>query len=59
VFTNHPHHYATEDQADPRRHLFSVISIQPRVAIEQAASWQLHHAADLYGNIPNAFPSQQ
>ena len=53
VFTNHPHHYAQANELDPRRHLLSVMgSSSPSPAVVA-----IHRAADLYGNIPNFFPS--
>lgn len=53
VFTNHPHHYAQANELDPRRHLLSVMgSTSPSTAVVA-----IHRAADLYGNIPNFFPS--
>ena len=59
VFTNHPHHYATENEADPRRHQLSVFSTRPQVAIGQDVLLELHNAANLYGNIPNNFPADR
>jgi hypothetical protein len=59
VFTNHPHHYGAEDEADPRRHLLTVLSGTPKVpAAFPSALMELHKAANLYGNIPNTFPDQ-
>lgn len=58
VFTNHPHHYGNPDEADPRRHLVSVMpqGAHPGVAHKLAIA-AIHRAASLYGNIPNEFPS--
>ncbi len=60
VFTNHPHHYAREDEADPKRHFLTILSQQPAIQIENAdVLWDVHRAATLYGNIPKDFPQQQ
>lgn len=55
VFSNHPHHYAPDD-LDPQKHLFSVLSEQPNANLD--ALWSIHKAADLYGNIPTKFSSE-
>jgi len=53
VFTNHPHHYAKEDEADPKKHLLSVISQKPfKPLTNLQAIVDLHEAATKYGNIP-------
>lgn len=58
VFTNHPHHYAAEDEADPKKHTVSVLSTVPTLEPNHPeALSELHEAAALYGNIPNAFPT--
>ncbi|HZC22659.1 MAG TPA: hypothetical protein VE866_04910 [Candidatus Binatia bacterium] len=54
VFSNHPHHYAP-DGLDPQKHLFSVLSEQPNANLD--ALWSIHKAAELYGNIPTKFSS--
>lgn len=58
VFTNHPHYYAKEDEADPKKDLLSVIS---QIPIKPATNFQaiidLHEAANKYGNIPKELPS--
>lgn len=56
VFTNHPHHYGSDDEIDPRKHLLSMFSQRPKVPATGNALWEIHYAAQLYGNIPNAFP---
>lgn len=57
TFSNHPHHYASPHEADPKRHLLSVMPISPsKPVIHQQALLQLHKAAWLYGNVPNEFP---
>lgn len=60
VFTNHPHHYTTEEEVDPRKHLLTVRFNAPlnRVVHAEALA-ALHEAAALYGNIPNEFPAPQ
>lgn len=58
VFTNHPHHYGSPDEEDPRRHLLSVMPQVPRVGVAHPdALTVIHQAANLYGNIPNEFPT--
>lgn len=57
VLTNHPHHYANEDEADPRKHLISIVSQVPKAPANMDSIMALHWAAKLYGNIPNEFPS--
>jgi hypothetical protein len=60
VFTNHPHHFGTDDEIDPRKHLVSLFSEVPRTPTQfPAALWEIHNAASLYGNIPNDFPHTQ
>jgi hypothetical protein len=57
LFSNHPHHYGADDEIDPRKHLLSIFSQIPRTPVPFAAAlWKIHNAANLYGNIPNAFP---
>lgn len=57
VFTNHPHHYASPDEIDPRRHQISVMpQSSPAGVMHSEAVIALHDAANLYGNIPNEFP---
>ena len=60
VFTNHPHHYATPDEIDPRKHLLSIIPAKmPAGIVHPPPIIALHQAANLYGNIPNEFPATQ
>ena len=54
VFTNHPHHYGEATELDPRKHLLSIMRPAPP---PPPAIIAIHTAADLYGNIPNFFPS--
>jgi len=58
VLSNHPHHYAKEEEADPRKHLLSIMS---RIPIKQVTKIEaivdIHEAANKYGNIPNELPS--
>jgi hypothetical protein len=56
VLSNHPHHYAITE-LDPRPHVLSVVSQQPKAAIE--ALQKLHVAATLYGNIPMGFSQEE
>lgn len=60
VFTNHPHHYAKEDEPDPKRHLLSVI---PQILLKAVdnpdAILELHVAAKKYGNIPIELPKSK
>jgi hypothetical protein len=58
VFTNHPHHFAAANELDPRKHLLSVQSLQPPAGVvHRDAVLKLHQSAELYGNIPNEFPT--
>jgi hypothetical protein len=56
VFSNHPHHYAPND-IDVQKHLVSVVSQQARANLNALQS--LHRAANLYGNVPNGFSSEE
>lgn len=57
IYTNHPEHYVAGDGPAPGKHLLSMISQVPRVPIEHLqALFDLHQAANLYGNIPNELP---
>ncbi|MCU1247689.1 MAG: hypothetical protein JWQ49_718 [Edaphobacter sp.] len=56
VFSNHPHHYAIRDP-DPEQHLLSVVSQQPHA--HPPALRSLHVAAELYGNIPMGFSTEE
>jgi hypothetical protein len=56
VFSNHPHHYAVRD-LDPQHHLLSVRSQQPTA--HPVALNSLHMAANLYGNIPMGFSTEE
>jgi hypothetical protein len=57
VFTNHPHHYADEAEADPRRHLLGALAKHPapREGLLPGLL-AICNAANLYGNIPKDFP---
>jgi hypothetical protein len=60
VFTNHPHHYGNPDEIDPRRNLLSIIPLRvPAGVAHPVALAGLHEAANVYGNIPNEFPTTQ
>lgn len=57
VFTNHPHHYAKEEDVNPRGHLLFVQSSIPVTPVAHStALTSVYEAANLYGNIPNEFP---
>lgn len=56
VFSNHPHHYAIHDP-DPEQHLLSVVPQQP--CAHPLALRSLHVAAELYGNIPMGFSTEE
>jgi len=57
VFTNHPHHYAWEDEPDPAKDTLSFFSQHPRVPAKHPQTiMAIHEAALKYGNIPNEFP---
>jgi hypothetical protein len=58
VYTNHPDHYVIGDDPAPRKHLLSIFSTVPRIPVaHMQALFDLHRAANLYGNIPNEFPN--
>lgn len=57
VFTNHPHHYAEENEADPKRQLLSIMPEIPLRLVENPeAIMEVHKAANKYGNIPKDLP---
>lgn len=57
VFTNHPHHYASEDEPDPAKDTLSVISQHPQTPVKHPqAIFEIHEAALKYGTVPNEFP---
>jgi hypothetical protein len=57
LFTNHPHHFATETESDPAKDTLSVFSQHPRVAVKSPEAFAaIHNAALQYGNLPNDFP---
>ena len=58
VFTNHPHHYAQAHELDPQDRKLAVIPNAPAGVVHLQALHDLHHAVDLYGNIPKDFPPQ-
>ncbi|HLJ27485.1 MAG TPA: hypothetical protein VKY85_12300 [Candidatus Angelobacter sp.] len=57
VFTNHPYHYGAPDELDLRKQLLSVL--RPQAVNHPDTIMRLHEAANLYGNIPTEFPTQQ
>jgi hypothetical protein len=56
VFSNHPHHYAIHSP-NPEQHLLSVVSQPPHA--HPLALRALHLAAELYGNIPIGFSTDE
>lgn len=59
VFSNYPHHYAKEDEADPRKHITSFLSQIPKKPVSHpSAILSIHTGASKYGNIPNEFPKK-
>lgn len=56
IFSNHPHHYAIRE-LDPQQHLLCVVSQHPQCNV--AALRSLAVAANLYGNIPNGFSTEE
>jgi uncharacterized protein YchJ len=60
VFTNHPHHYTEEHEADPTRHLLGALAKHPAPSEAYLpALTAICRAAALYGNIPNEFPTRE
>ncbi len=60
VLTNHPHHYGKEDEADPRKHILSVMPLKPIKQVQYPVSvFNIHRGAEKYGNIPNEFSKQE
>jgi len=60
VFTNHPHHYGKEDEADPKKHITSFLSQIPKKPVSYPnAILGIHIGASKYGNIPNKFPRKE
>ena len=58
VFTNHPHHYAEESEADPARHLLGALARIPSPPDDHLTYLTaICRAATLYGNIPTEFPA--
>ncbi len=59
VFTNHPHDYGKEDEADPRKHIVSFLSQIPKKLPDNSdAILGIHIGASKYGNVPNEFPKK-
>jgi hypothetical protein len=56
VFSNHPYHYAVRDLA-PQQHLLSVVAHPPKAHL--LALSRLHSAANLFGNIPMGFTTEE
>jgi hypothetical protein len=59
VFTNIPHHYGRDDELDPRRDWIAHIAQAPIVSVQNPeVLLQLATAAELYGVVPNSFPTR-
>lgn len=58
VFTNHPHHYVAASERDPSSHWFAVMSNPPTGVQHPEALRELLRAVEMYGQIPNEFPSR-
>ena len=57
VFSNHPRHYSSDDQAAPPNRLAGIILQCPRIPVfHQKAVLDLYNAVNLYGNVPTHFP---
>jgi len=57
VFSNHPQHYSDDDAMAPGSQAVGVISRNPRVPVyRQEGLIDLLKAANLFGNVPTAFP---
>lgn len=57
VFSNHPQHYSDDDTMAPGRQVAGIISRNARVPVyREEALVDLLKAANLYGNVPTAFP---
>jgi hypothetical protein len=53
VITNHPQHYTKDEEIAQGGHLLSILSSLPMMAPQRQDSFfELHKAANLYGNIP-------
>ena len=60
VFTNHPHHYSEESEADPARHLLGALARIPSPPDDHLTYLTaICRAATLYGNIPTEFPAKR
>ena len=56
IFTNCPHHYAREDQADPMQHVLLVRSQAPRIPVANLQPLLgLEQAVLQYSNVPSWF----
>lgn len=56
IITNHPHHYGSPDEPDPKRHCIAMIAKDPLVPIAHPAVLNLlFDASNKYGNIPQFF----
>jgi hypothetical protein len=57
VFSNHPQHYSGDDTTAPGSQVVGIISRNARVPVyREQALMDLLTAANLYGNVPTAFP---
>ena len=58
IITNHPHHYGSSDEPDPKKHLLAMFAEDPVVPIAHPEALQLlFEAAEKYGHIPQQFNS--
>jgi hypothetical protein len=56
IFTNHPHHYGSDDSPDPDRIYSLVYSLNPKNLISNNKSFdKIVNAALQYGRVPNDF----
>lgn len=57
IFTNHPQHYALDNEPAPRNSTLAIASLNPQIVPKRPDSIvAIHDAALQYGNIPNEFP---
>lgn len=57
IFTNHPQHYAHEDEPAPGNNILTSFSLKPYILPKHPDSiFAIYDAAMKYGNIPNEFP---
>jgi hypothetical protein len=60
VITNHPEHYSEDEESAQAPQLLSIQSNVPLLpANTPRALFEIHMAANKYGNIPQFFPGQK